>query len=66
VMIPRGALYRFVADEGAEPLVMVRIGAAIDPAQDVLARIDETGAAFDGYSERNKEAPVVLGERWFE
>lgn len=66
VLIPRGALYRFIADEGAEPLVMVRIGAAIDPSQDVLARVDETGAAFDGYSEGNKESAVVLGEHWFE
>ena len=66
VLIPKDALYWFAADEGGEALVMVRIGAAIDASKDVLARVDHHGAPFDGYSAANKEAPVVLGDKWFE
>ena len=66
VLIPKDALYWFAADEGGEALVMVRIGAAIDASKDVLARVDKDGAPFDGYSAANKEAPVVLGDKWFE
>ena len=66
VLVPAGALYSFHACEG-EPLVMLRVGAAIDPTTDVLARVDEHGAPFDGYSEKNKEVPVVLDEHaWYE
>ena len=56
----------FVADEGADPLVLVRFGAAIDPSTDVNARVGSDGAPFDGFSEANKEVPIVLGPRWFE
>lgn len=66
VLVPAGALYSFHANEG-EPLVMLRVGAVIDPQQDALARIDEHGQPFDGYSERNKEVAIVLSEEaWFE
>jgi mannose-6-phosphate isomerase-like protein (cupin superfamily) len=66
VLIPAGAFYWFQAFE-EEPLVMLRIGAALDPAEDVLARIDLDGKPFDGYSEKNKEVPIVLDEnKWFE
>ncbi|WP_321794889.1 cupin domain-containing protein [Caballeronia sp. J97] len=61
VLVPSGALYSFHANEG-EPLVMLRVGAAIDPTQDVLARVDEHGQPFDGYSEKNKEVEVVLDD----
>ncbi|WP_026131596.1 cupin domain-containing protein [Pandoraea sp. B-6] len=61
VLVPAGALYSFHADED-EPLVMLRVGAAIDPESDVLARIDEHGQPFDGYSEKNKEVSVILDE----
>lgn len=61
VLVPAGALYSFHADE-EESLVMLRVGAAIDPESDVLARIDEHGQPFDGYSEKNKEVSVVLDE----
>lgn len=65
VLIPHGALYRFQATEG-EPLVMLRVGAALDPDADILARVDSDGQPFDGYSERNKEVPYELDEtRWF-
>ena len=31
-----------------------------DRAGDVLARVDERGQPFDGYSERNREVPAIL------
>ena len=62
VLLPANAYYRFHAREDAEPLVMLRIGAAIDPDANVLARIDAQGKPFDGYSEWNKEVPFVLHE----
>jgi mannose-6-phosphate isomerase-like protein (cupin superfamily) len=66
VLVPAGAFYWFQADE-SEPLVMLRIGATLDAAKDVLARIDLEGNPFDGYSEKNKEVPIVLEEdKWFE
>ncbi|MBI2768011.1 MAG: cupin domain-containing protein [Burkholderiales bacterium] len=67
VLLPAGACYRFQAREGDEPLVMLRVGAAHDPDADILARVDEEGRPFDGYSKENKEVPVVLDpERLFE
>jgi len=66
VLIPSRALYSFHANEG-EALVMLRVGAAIDPGSDILARVDEHGSPFDGYSEKNKEVPIVLDENaWFD
>ncbi len=66
VLIPTGSFYRFQAKE-EEPLVMLRIGAALDPSSDILARIDIDGKPFDGYSIKNKEVDYVLDEdRWFE
>lgn len=61
VLIPANAFYWFIAKEG-EPLVMLRIGAAVNLADDVLARIDIDGNPFDGYSEKNKEVPYLLHE----
>lgn len=66
VLVPSGAFYCFTAKE-EEPLVMLRIGAAIDPDADILARIDIDKQPFDGYSEKNKEVPYELyDDRWFE
>jgi mannose-6-phosphate isomerase-like protein (cupin superfamily) len=62
VLVPANSYYWFIAKEDAEPLVMLRVGAAIDPDTDVLARIDAEGKPFDGYSEKNKEVPYVLHE----
>ncbi|MBL0420732.1 cupin domain-containing protein [Ramlibacter sp. AW1] len=62
VLLPANAYYWFQAKEDGEPLVMLRIGAAIDPDSDVLARVDAEGKPFDGYSEKNKEVPYVLDE----
>lgn len=62
VLLPANTFYWFQAREDGEPLVMLRIGAHIDPDSDVLARIDLHGEPFDGYSEKNKEIPPVLHE----
>ncbi|PIT77223.1 cupin [Limnohabitans sp. G3-2] len=65
VVLPRGVLYRFVAN-GPEPLVLLRVGAVIDPSKDPLARIDDKGQDFDGYAQSNHEVPCVLSkDRWF-
>jgi mannose-6-phosphate isomerase-like protein (cupin superfamily) len=64
VVLPRGVVYRFTAHEG-EPLVLLRVGAVIDAGSDPLARIDEHGQPFDGYSEKNKEVPAVLSTTAF-
>ncbi|MDB5966361.1 MAG: cupin [Polaromonas sp.] len=61
VLVPAGAYYWFQAKE-EEPLVMLRVGAALDPQGDVLARIDPDGKPFGGYSEKNKEVPYVLDD----
>ena len=59
VLLPAGTFYRFHAEE-KEPLVLLRVGAAVDPAKDVLARIDTDGKPFGGYTEKNKEVPCEL------
>lgn len=65
LILPHGVLYRFHV-EGPEPLVLLRVGAVIDPAADPLARIDDQGQAFDGYSAANHEVPCILSpDRWF-
>ena len=66
VLVPSGAFYKFIAKED-EPLVMLRVGAAIDPDADILARVDADGKSFDGYSKKNNEVGYVLHEdKWFE
>lgn len=66
VIPPSGVVYRFTAHEG-EPLVPLRVAAVIDPTSDPLARVDEQGRPFDGYSDANKEvAPVLSPTLWFE
>ena len=66
VLLPRGTFYWF-RSVGDEPLVMARVGAVVDPAQDPLGRIDSQGRSMDGYSAANKQTEVILHEdRWFE
>ncbi|GAA4322507.1 hypothetical protein GCM10023144_02530 [Pigmentiphaga soli] len=66
VLLPKGSLYWFHAIEG-EPLVMLRVGAASEDETDVMARVGADGQPLDGYSEANKEVPLVLdADRWFE
>jgi mannose-6-phosphate isomerase-like protein (cupin superfamily) len=65
VLLPRGTFYSFRAISD-EPLVMVRIGSAVDTAEDVTARIHPDGHAMAGDSAENKEVPLILHEtRWF-
>jgi mannose-6-phosphate isomerase-like protein (cupin superfamily) len=64
-LLPRGSLYRFHAVEG-EPLVMLRVGAVTDANLDPLARTGVDGEPFEGYSDANKEVPIVLGDEWFD
>jgi mannose-6-phosphate isomerase-like protein (cupin superfamily) len=59
VLLPAGTLYKFHAEED-EPLVMLRVGAWTDPSHDVLARVDDEGQPFGGYTEKNKEGPLEL------
>ena len=65
ILLPRGTFYWFKA-VGEEPLVMARIGAVVDAAQDALARIDSDGKPMAGNSSANKYVPAVLGGRWFD
>lgn len=62
VLVPAGALYWFHAS-GDEPLVLLRVGATLNTAQDVLARVDAEGKPFGGYTKENKELPLVLDEQ---
>ncbi|WP_234729441.1 cupin domain-containing protein [Acidocella facilis] len=66
VLLPRNSYYWFHAVEDDEALVMIRVGVALDPSLDPLERIDIDGKPFDGYSDANKEIPVVLSNDWFE
>ncbi len=66
VLLPRNSYYWFHADEEDETLVMLRVGVVLDAERDPLDRIDLDGQAFDGYSDANKEIPVVLSSAWFE
>ncbi|MDO8774435.1 MAG: cupin domain-containing protein [Burkholderiaceae bacterium] len=55
VLIPAGAFYRFQAKED-EPLVLLRVGATLNPEQDVLARIDIDGEPFGGYTKKQRNS----------
>ncbi len=61
ILLPRGTLYWFKAI-GEAPLVMLRVGAVTDPTADLLARVDEHGKPFDGYSQANKQVEVQMHE----
>jgi len=64
IVLPCGSFYSFVADEN-EPLVMLRVGTAIDPSADPLTRVGIDNLPLDGFSEANKEVPLVLSDAWF-
>ncbi|MDR5826294.1 cupin domain-containing protein [Caballeronia sp. LP006] len=64
IVLPRGSFYSFVADKG-EALVMLRVGATIDGTSDPLARVGIDELPLDGFSEANKEVPLVLSDAWF-
>lgn len=59
VVLPRGLLYRFVAD-GPEPIVLLRVSAVIDTCKDPLMRTVDKRQDFDGYAQSNHEVPCVF------
>jgi mannose-6-phosphate isomerase-like protein (cupin superfamily) len=71
IMLPAGVFYKFHAD-GPENLVLLRIGSRTGDEGDILARIDEKGRDFDGFSSENashgsRRDPVYSEPaRWFE
>jgi mannose-6-phosphate isomerase-like protein (cupin superfamily) len=71
IMLPANAYYKFHAD-GADNLVLLRIGSRTRTEGDILARIDEKGRDFDGFSTENaspgkRRTPVLsTPPRWFE
>ncbi|MGH7174689.1 MAG: cupin domain-containing protein [Gemmataceae bacterium] len=66
VFLPRTALYSFRARE-EEPLVMLRVGAAVVPGADVNDRVGADAHEIGGFSQENKEVDVVFdGEKVFE
>lgn len=64
VMLPKGTFYWFRATS-EEPLVMVRVGAVSNTGALATERIGFDGKPMDGYSEANKEIPVVLSGDYF-
>jgi mannose-6-phosphate isomerase-like protein (cupin superfamily) len=64
ILLPRGSFYSFCADEN-EPLVMLRVGTTVDSSTDPLARVGIDNLPLDGFSDANKEVPLVLSEQWF-
>ena len=65
VMLPRGCLYCFKS-VGDEPLVMLRVGAVVDPQDDPIYRVDKNGGKMDGFSKQNKHVSAELSDVWFE
>ena len=59
ILLPRGALYHFHAEEG-EPLVILRIGCVIDPAKNAWDRVGRDGHDLPGSSKENKSQPTVF------
>ncbi|MGE3148627.1 MAG: cupin domain-containing protein [Pseudorhodoplanes sp.] len=67
IMLPRGALYRFVAGEG-EPLVLLRVGtAAINPdIEHAFSRKDADGQDNPSFSKKNNNIDLRYDkEIWF-
>ena len=66
VFLPRGSFYWFKT-VSQEPLVMLRVGACVDPNEDIMGRINIDGEPMAGDSPENKEVPLILHQdRWFE
>jgi mannose-6-phosphate isomerase-like protein (cupin superfamily) len=61
VIMPAGTYYMFQS-VGAEPLVMLRVGYALNTAEDPLARINPDGSAFDPFTEENRRPDLVLSD----
>lgn len=59
IMLPRGTFYTFRAMNG-EPLVLLRIGATVDPEKSPYHRIVEDGTEVVGSSTENNAIPCVF------
>jgi mannose-6-phosphate isomerase-like protein (cupin superfamily) len=65
IMLPKGNLYWFVAQEG-EPLVMLRVGSPNSTMQPEPDRINAKGEPMAGDSAENKTKPVKFKRgAWF-
>jgi mannose-6-phosphate isomerase-like protein (cupin superfamily) len=65
IMLPKGNLYWFVAEEG-EPLVMLRVGSPNSTMQPAPDRINAKGEPMAGDSAENKTKPVKFKPgAWF-
>lgn len=65
LLLPRNTLYRFTV-LGSEPLVMLRVGVAVEDGKDPVHRTDLQGQPMDGYSETNRTRKVVFLDKYFE
>ena len=66
LMLPRGTTYSFTADE-AEPLVLLRVGAVVDPEKSAWSRTDASGKPLAGNAVENKAVPTVFyTDRFYE
>lgn len=59
IMLPRGAFYTFCALPG-DPLVLLRVGAPVDPEKSAYARIVEDGSEVIGSSGDNNAISCVF------
>lgn len=59
IMLPRNCLYTFTA-AGGEPLVMLRVGAVVDPDKSPYGRVLEDGSPLIGNSKENNAIPCVF------
>lgn len=59
ILLPRGATYRFHAEEG-EPLVILRVGCVVDASRSVWERKGTAGEDVPASSEANKTQPTVF------
>lgn len=64
VLLPHGTFYWFKAAT-AEPLVMVRVGAAAFNGVDRHGRINPDGSEMRGDSAENKQVELIMSDRWF-
>ena len=61
VIIPAHSYYWFVSS-GKENLVLLRVGAKLEPSHEFDDRVDVDGLPFPGDSLENKEQPVIKRE----
>lgn len=59
IMLPRNCLYTFSA-VGDQHLVMVRVGAVVDPTQSPYGRVLRDGSPLIGNSKENNAIPCVF------